>query len=89
VVGEYLNLRPEEIEMTLAEQIYQHSRVLPEEAAQQALAFVAFLAQRYAATLPISTTMTPRQPGSAQGKLQILEEDTAHLAHFQEDLRRS
>lgn len=34
--------------MTLAENIYHHSRNLPEQAAREALDFVQFLEQRYA-----------------------------------------
>ncbi len=40
--------------MSLAENIYQHSRRLPEQAAREALDFIQFLEQRYVdkATLP-------------------------------------
>lgn len=34
--------------MTLAEQIYQHSQRLPEQAAREALDFIEFLERRYA-----------------------------------------
>lgn len=34
--------------MTLAEQIYQHSRKLPDQAAREALHFIEFLERRYA-----------------------------------------
>lgn len=34
--------------MTIAENIYQHSRRLPEQAAREALDFIQFLEQRYA-----------------------------------------
>lgn len=34
--------------MTLAEQIYQHSRKLPDQAAREALDFIEFLERRYA-----------------------------------------
>lgn len=36
--------------MSLAEQIYQHSRRLPEHVAQEALDFIEFLEQRYSIT---------------------------------------
>ena len=35
--------------MTLAEKIYQKSRALPEDAAQEAMDFIEFLAERYGA----------------------------------------
>ncbi len=69
--------------MTLAEQIYHYSQLLPEEAARQALAFVEFLAQRSPSTI---ASLPPRQPGSAQGKLQMMDEDNEHLIDFQEYL---
>lgn len=67
--------------MTLAEQIYQHSLHLPEEAAKQALAFVEFLEHRHAANDAAAKTAR-RQAGSAKDTLVILADDDDHLADF-------
>jgi hypothetical protein len=43
--------------MSLAENIYHHSRRLPEEAAREALDFIRFLEQRY-----VGKSILPAQP---------------------------
>jgi hypothetical protein len=42
--------------MTLAENIYHHSRNLPEQAAREALDFIEFLEQRYARDSSLSAS---------------------------------
>ncbi len=43
--------------MTLAEQIYQHSRSLPEQAAREALDFIEHLERRYSAKAAASSRL--------------------------------
>ena len=50
--------------MSLAENIYHHSRRLPEEAAREALDFIQFLEQRYA-----SKSILPAQPKDTESFL--------------------
>lgn len=55
--------------MTLAEQIYQHSRKLPEQAAREALDFIEFLERRYSAKTVTSSGDTDTFLATVAGKL--------------------
>ncbi len=55
--------------MTLAEQIYQHSRKLPEQAAREALDFIEFLERRYADKEAIPSGDTESFLAAVAGKL--------------------
>jgi hypothetical protein len=50
--------------MSLAENIYHHSRRLPEEAAREALDFIQFLEQRY-----VGKSILPAQPKDTESFL--------------------
>ena len=65
--------------MSLADLIYQHSLRLPEQAAREALDFIQFLEQRYGTE---AAAAAPREPGSARGKLTIVDDDDEHLRDF-------
>lgn len=55
--------------MTLAEQIYQHSRKLPEQAAREALDFIEFLERRYSAKAATPSGDTDTFLAAVAGKL--------------------
>lgn len=55
--------------MTLAEQIYQHSRKLPEQAAREALDFIEFLERRYSAKAVTPSGDTDTFLAAVAGKL--------------------
>jgi len=55
--------------MTLAETIYQHSLLLPEQAAREALDFIEFLEQRYNVASEVSST-----PENTKNLLSVTED---------------
>lgn len=55
--------------MTLAEQIYQHSRKLPEQAAREVLDFIEFLEQRYSVKIVVPPDDTGTFLAAVAGKL--------------------
>ncbi|WGS87734.1 DUF2281 domain-containing protein [Methylomonas sp. UP202] len=76
--------------MNLAEVIYRRSLALPEPAAREALDFIEFLGHRYGLNDTAEQAVSGlerRIPGSAKGKLQIIDDDDSHLSDFDEYLR--
>ncbi len=55
--------------MTLAEQIYEHSRKLPEQAAREALDFIEFLERRYSGRVTAPAGDTDAFLAAVAGKL--------------------
>ncbi len=55
--------------MTLAEQIYEHSRKLPEQAAREALDFIELLERRYSVKPNQSAADTEKFLAAVTGKL--------------------
>lgn len=77
--------------MTLAEQIDEKVRTLPDELAREVLDFVGFIEAKYALKSLSGQDLQPakrraRTPGSAAGKLRVLMEDDEHLKDFQDDM---
>lgn len=75
--------------MPIAEEIYAEVKTLPDELAREVLDFVHFIEDRYALRPKAETTLRPssqlrRIPGSAKGKLKILNEDDDHLHDFKD-----
>jgi hypothetical protein len=78
--------------MTIAEQIYQEVRTLPDELAREVLDFVGFMKAKYDLKSASERDLQQakrraRTPGSAAGKLRVLVvEDDEHLKDFQDDM---
>ncbi len=75
--------------MPIAEEIYAEAKKLPDELAREVLDFVYFIENRYALTSAAGQTLSSSQrpmrtPGSAVGKLKVLEDDDAYLQDFQD-----
>ena len=67
--------------MTLAETIYQHSLLLPEQAAREALDFIEFLEQRYNVSSVVSNA--PENTNilfSGTGEAKLNDESTSYIS---------
>lgn len=67
--------------MPIAEEIYAEVKTLPDELAREVLDFVHFIEERYV-TRP--SGQLRRIPGSAKGKIKIVNEDDDHLHDFKD-----